>query len=42
MKCAECRKGVSQISDTVWYCKECDRIIISKDELIEEKQLKRR
>jgi len=40
MKCAECGSGVSQISDTVWYCKECDRIIINKDDLIEEKKKK--
>jgi len=38
MRCVECKGAVVQIGDGVWYCKECDRIIVDKKGLMEEKK----
>lgn len=38
MRCAECKKPVTQIGNGIWYCSDCDKIIIDKKELHEEKR----
>jgi len=37
MRCADCKNRVSEIGTNIWYCNECDKIIIKKEELLEEK-----